>query len=251
MISDLAEVVNERATFWGFLAEDQDRAWKLDVQDGAYPVVGSTADLAAMLDALLGNVFQHTPPGTDYRVSLRRAPGGMAELTVADDGPGIEDPALLERGSSGAESTGLGADIVSRTAEAAGGSAAWSSEGSVGTVVRIAIPISAFAPLEFSEPEVFLTTGGGPDKQRKPILLATSLDKGDIDVQQEDHRHRRDSRGTSGDRGRGGIWRHHGDQHYVNTDQLAPTVPRHRQASRPTLPLVPSCTRSAKPAPSP
>lgn len=142
VISDLSEVVTERATYWGNLAEDQDRAWKLDVQDGAFPVVGSNSDLAAMLDALLGNVFQHTPAGTDYRVSLRRAPGGIAELAVADDGPGIGDPTLLERGSSGAESTGLGADIVSRTAQAAGGTAEWSSGDPSGTLVRVSIPMS-------------------------------------------------------------------------------------------------------------
>ena len=42
-------------------------------------------------------------------------------LVVEDTGPGIADPALLDRGRSGGASTGLGLDIVRRTAEAAGG----------------------------------------------------------------------------------------------------------------------------------
>jgi signal transduction histidine kinase len=40
---------------------------------------------------------------------------------VEDDGPGLADPALVERGRSGAGSTGLGLDVARRTAEAAGG----------------------------------------------------------------------------------------------------------------------------------
>jgi signal transduction histidine kinase len=42
-------------------------------------------------------------------------------LEVIDEGPGIADPALTERGVSGAGSTGLGLDIVRRAAAAAGG----------------------------------------------------------------------------------------------------------------------------------
>ncbi len=67
-----------------------------------------------MLDALLGNVFAHTPDGTEFRVVVKSLPGGGGRLTVADAGPGPG-----KAGSSG--STGLGLDIVGRTAEASGG----------------------------------------------------------------------------------------------------------------------------------
>ena len=41
-------------------------------------------------------------------------------MTVTDSGPGLPEEAL-ERGRSGAGSTGLGLDIARRTAEASGG----------------------------------------------------------------------------------------------------------------------------------
>jgi signal transduction histidine kinase len=42
-------------------------------------------------------------------------------LAVSDDGPGLPDQLVLERGNSGGESTGLGLDIVRRAAERSGG----------------------------------------------------------------------------------------------------------------------------------
>ncbi|MFD0735942.1 sensor histidine kinase [Planotetraspora mira] len=122
---DAAEVVRERVTFWAVLAEDQDRPMELDLPRGPLTVAVSGADLSACVDALLGNVFAHTPEGTPFAVRLAPAPEGV-RLLVADSGPGFPsvqgagDP--LERGRSGAGSTGLGLDIARRTAETSGGS---------------------------------------------------------------------------------------------------------------------------------
>ncbi|WP_445521226.1 HAMP domain-containing protein [Streptomyces sp. NEAU-174] len=44
--------------------------------------------LAAALDALIGNVLDHTPQGTGFRVTVRAA-GDTAELLVEDEGPGF------------------------------------------------------------------------------------------------------------------------------------------------------------------
>ena len=139
-MADLAVAVETRATFWGSLAEDQQRRWSLEIQPANYAVSGDATDWEAMLDALLGNVFAHTPAGTAYRIGLS-ASGGFAELLVSDEGPGITDPSLLERGMSGGESTGLGADIVRRTAEAAGGAVHWESFDGAGTAVRVRVPL--------------------------------------------------------------------------------------------------------------
>ncbi len=141
-VADLVSVVQERSAYWGSLAEDQGRTWEVDVGLTHCLVNGSTTDFVAAVDALLGNVFAHTPSGTSYRVSLQKSDDKMAELIVADDGPGIEDVGLLERGASGGSSTGLGVDIVRRTAEAARGSAHWEAGDPSGTVVRLVLPVA-------------------------------------------------------------------------------------------------------------
>ncbi|MET8138895.1 HAMP domain-containing sensor histidine kinase [Sphaerisporangium sp. NPDC005288] len=123
---DAAQVVAERVRFWSVLAEDQGRTTEVDVPPGPLTVAVSAAELSACVDALLGNVFAHTPEGAAFSVRLAPAEGGGARLEIADSGPGfrlaVEDGHLLERGRSGAGSTGLGLDIARRTAEASGGS---------------------------------------------------------------------------------------------------------------------------------
>jgi signal transduction histidine kinase len=119
---DAAEVVRERVTFWSVLAEDQGRI--MDVRLAPPPVlVGVGAgELAACLDALLGNVFAHTPEGSRFAVLLWARAGGGGRVCVADTGPGfgLMDP--VRRGASGGGSTGLGLDIARQAAEASGGS---------------------------------------------------------------------------------------------------------------------------------
>ncbi|HWM04109.1 MAG TPA: HAMP domain-containing sensor histidine kinase, partial [Actinophytocola sp.] len=84
---DAADVVRDRVAFWAVLAEDTDRALTVDVAPGPLPVALSRVDLEACVDALLGNVFAHTPHGTAFAVRLTGRPGG-ALLVVADEGPG-------------------------------------------------------------------------------------------------------------------------------------------------------------------
>ncbi|RIV39355.1 sensor histidine kinase [Micromonospora radicis] len=115
--ADLVEVLADRLAFWSVLAEDQERPW--EVTGGDVPVVlpMPRSELILVVDAMLGNVFSHTPDGTAFRVSV--SPDG---LLVDDAGPGIADPAsAVRRGVSNAGSTGLGLDIVRRAAETAGG----------------------------------------------------------------------------------------------------------------------------------
>jgi signal transduction histidine kinase len=119
---DAAEVVADRVAFWSVLAEDTDRDVRTDVAPGPLPVAVGRADLEALVDALLGNVFAHTPDGTAFAVRLEPRPGGGARLLVADAGPGLRvEVDVLRRGASGGGSTGLGLDITRRTAEQAGG----------------------------------------------------------------------------------------------------------------------------------
>jgi signal transduction histidine kinase len=118
---DAAQVVRERAVFWEVLAGDGGRRLHLDVPDDALTVGLTASALGAALDVLVDNVFSHTPDGTPFALSARRGAGGVVHVAVQDDGPGLADPALVERGRSGAGSTGLGLDVARRTAEGAGG----------------------------------------------------------------------------------------------------------------------------------
>lgn len=118
---DAAVVVADRAAFWRVLAEDTDRDVALSLDPGPLRVRLAAADLADAVDALLGNVFAHTPDGTAFAVSLRPRPGGGARLVVGDAGGGLPGSDVLARGSSAAGSSGLGLDIVRRSAEASGG----------------------------------------------------------------------------------------------------------------------------------
>lgn len=119
---DAASVVRERAGFWGALAEDDGRAWACEAPPGPVPVGVLAEELRDAVDALIGNVFAHTPEGTAYRVALE-VDGSAATVVVEDAGPGIADPeAALRRGRSGAGSTGLGLAIAREVAESAGGS---------------------------------------------------------------------------------------------------------------------------------
>ncbi|MDT0351321.1 sensor histidine kinase [Pseudonocardia charpentierae] len=119
---DAAVVVAERVAFWSVLAEDTERDVRTDLATGPLPVAAGRADLEALVDALLGNVFAHTPDGSAFAVRLGPRPGGGARLLVADAGPGLPAGAdVLRRGASGGGSTGLGLDIARRTAEQAGG----------------------------------------------------------------------------------------------------------------------------------
>ena len=118
---DAAEVLRDRIGFWSALAEDQGRACQLTGTDRPARVPVPRSDLAAVADALIGNVFRHTGDGTEFAVTLHSG-DGVTLILFADAGPGIADPdAALRRGSSGAGSTGLGLDIARRVAESAGG----------------------------------------------------------------------------------------------------------------------------------
>jgi signal transduction histidine kinase len=136
---DAAEVVRERMGFWSALAEDEGRRWRVAGAGRPVRVPVARADLAAALDALLGNVFRHTAEGTAFAVDLHNGEDAVIVL-VSDAGPGIPDPeAAMARGrGSGTDgSTGLGLDIVRRLAESTGGDVRIGPSVLGGTEVRI------------------------------------------------------------------------------------------------------------------
>jgi signal transduction histidine kinase len=96
----------------------------------------SVEAVEAMVDSLIGNVFAHTGPATAFAVSVGQREG-RPWLEVSDEGPGFSSSDVAVRGVSGAGSTGLGLDIVRRTAESAGGAMELNDRPGGGAVVRV------------------------------------------------------------------------------------------------------------------
>ena len=140
---DLATVVTERMAFWSALAEDQERPWQLNGASGPAPVGVPAPELAAALDAVLGNVFRHTPEGTAFQVTVHTE-AETSTVLVDDSGPGLAQPdRALQRGSGsgGIGSTGLGLDIVRKLAERAGGRLAIDASPLGGAQVHFSLPL--------------------------------------------------------------------------------------------------------------
>lgn len=119
--ADLVAVARERVNFWSALAEDTSRVISLAAPEQPVWVRVRHPDLRAALDALLGNVFAHTPNGIPMWLLVRASPDGGGVLIVDDAGAGFPPAEALWPGRSGGGSTGLGLDIVRRIAEDSGG----------------------------------------------------------------------------------------------------------------------------------
>ncbi|MGW1061723.1 HAMP domain-containing sensor histidine kinase [Micromonospora rubida] len=119
---DVSELVRDRMVFWSALAGDQNRPHRVSGAQLRIPAPVPRAELAAALDAVIGNVFRYTPQGTAFELAVSRRDGYVA-IRIDDAGPGITDPdRALRRGASDQGSTGLGLDIAKRVALRANGS---------------------------------------------------------------------------------------------------------------------------------
>jgi signal transduction histidine kinase len=118
---DAAKVVRDRMAFWATLAEHQGRRCEFACDEREAVVGLPDKEVGAVVDALLGNVFQHTPAGTPIAATVVRY-AGWVTLVIEDGGPGIVNTATaLRRGASGRGSTGLGLDIARHAVTATGG----------------------------------------------------------------------------------------------------------------------------------
>lgn len=168
---DAAEVVRERMAFWSALAEDEGRKWRVAGADRPVRIPVARADLAAALDALLGNVFRHTREGTAFAVDLHNGEDAVIVL-VSDAGPGIPDPEAAMargRGSGSAGSTGLGLDIVRRLAEETGGDVRIGASVLGGTEVRIWIQLDGREPVRRGH--------RGTVRRRRPGRLVSTFNR--------------------------------------------------------------------------
>jgi two-component system OmpR family sensor kinase len=145
---DLVRLAREAAS--DFAAADPGRPLAQDFA-GAAVVVGDPIRLRQAIDNLLANVRAHTPRGTPARISVHRN-GAWAEVTVADEGPGIPAPdqeRVFERfwrgdparGRTAAGGAGLGLSIVDALVRAHGGTVAVRSVPGEGAAFTLRFPL--------------------------------------------------------------------------------------------------------------
>ncbi|HEY1626161.1 MAG TPA: HAMP domain-containing sensor histidine kinase [Streptosporangiaceae bacterium] len=140
---DLSELVRDAAA--DARAVEPDR--RVTAQAPAtFRITADEPRLRQVLANLLGNVREHTPPGTPVAVRLSRA-GEGALVEVTDAGPGMSEQESARafdrfyRGShNGTSGSGLGLSIVQAIAAAHGGHAMLRSGTGVGTTVQVWIP---------------------------------------------------------------------------------------------------------------
>lgn len=133
---DAVAVLRSRVEFWRPLAEDQGRPLEVVLPSEPARISLAEDDLADIVDVLVDNVFAHTDEGVGLRVDLRRA-GDRAVLTVSDAGPGFPAGGRTPRPGS----TGLGLDIVTRTARDAGGELRLGRSAEGGALVELTLPL--------------------------------------------------------------------------------------------------------------
>jgi signal transduction histidine kinase len=139
---DASSVVRDRVAFWSALAVDQDRRLTVSIPSTPTPAAIDPSDLVDVVDALVDNVFAHTPDGTAFSVSLSDSDPELLRLEVADNGPGAADSDVARRGHSTGHSSGLGLDIVRRAAVAAGGELVVASSPSGGMLAVVTLGVA-------------------------------------------------------------------------------------------------------------
>ena len=104
---DLSELVVELADAHVAVAEDLGRTLRHDIEPGI-AMTGDRDLLAQLLINLIDNGLRHTPSGAQVAVRLRRS-GGHALLTVADDGPSLDEAELRRLGDAHVRRAGTSA----------------------------------------------------------------------------------------------------------------------------------------------
>jgi heavy metal sensor kinase len=148
---DLGESAREAAEFLGALAEEKEVGLALDLPAAAPTVLGDRTVLHQALVNVLDNALKHSPAGTTVTVAVRTN-GDRAEVSVADQGPGIAPEHrehVFERfyradpsRNSKTGGFGLGLAIARWAVEAHGGRIELESEPGRGSVFRIRLPLS-------------------------------------------------------------------------------------------------------------
>jgi phosphoserine phosphatase RsbU/P len=142
---DLARVVRQ--------ATENQRAAGRTITLDCPPTLITSCDgkrIAQVINNLLGNAVQHSPPNSTIRVRLRAGHHGTNEITVHNEGPPIPEELRsrlfepLERAESTStnHSIGLGLYIVHQIVVSHGGTIDVESTADSGTTFRVRLPVA-------------------------------------------------------------------------------------------------------------
>jgi signal transduction histidine kinase len=143
----IADIFEQVASAYEAVAEESGRGISFRC-DSSLEVLGDRALLTQALVNLVENSIQHTPPGCSIEVGAREI-GGSAEITVGDNGPGIEASERenvlrpffkLDRSRQAGRGSGLGLSLVAAVVQLHEGGLAL-EDNAPGTRVRIHLPI--------------------------------------------------------------------------------------------------------------
>jgi signal transduction histidine kinase len=145
---DWGALTAETAASLDALAEDGGRELRI-APSCPTPILGDRRLLVQLLVNLIENAVHHTPPGTRITIAVRHD-GPVAELNVADDGPGIAaaDRATALRRFGRLETSrnrpghGLGLAFADGVARRHGGTLTL-DDGAPGLIVRVRVPLAA------------------------------------------------------------------------------------------------------------
>ena len=135
---------------WPLVREAQQRgiALWMDRPPGEIPVRGSEEALSDVLQNLIVNAIEATPPRGSVRVTLARD-ASRAQISVSDEGPGI--PADVQAKifqpffTTKPQGTGLGLSITRQIIEEHGGELSWANRPGGGTTFTIRLPVKRAA----------------------------------------------------------------------------------------------------------
>ncbi len=147
--ADISEMVGTRAALARLSAAKKDIAVEVHLQEGLVCLMDQDR-IAQVVDNLISNAVKYSPHKTIVRVETSRE-GGMARVTVRDEGPGIKEnerhklfgefQKLSARPTGGEKSTGLGLAIAKKIAEAHQGHIGVESEAGKGSAFYFKIPL--------------------------------------------------------------------------------------------------------------
>lgn len=144
---DLAVLVAERADMWSAIADIRDVRLALEAPEGPVRATAVPGAGEQILDNLLDNAINATPPGSTVTLSL--TPGRTEHrIAVSDQGPGLSDADKQRatrrfwRGDITVPGTGLGLAIASALATASGGQLVLTDSASHGLTVTLVLPVA-------------------------------------------------------------------------------------------------------------